>query len=530
MARVATKAAVARKTIARPVHDHDADWADLLSAISQVFGRHIGPLFTTDVADLNDIYLSRVPDERKIHDCYACRKFLENYGGLVCIGEDGHTFPAFWDAASVPEFYQSAVAAMAKAVNRAKVTGVFLSSEKTWGYIGSKGWSHFAVQSPKVYQRATLSAGQAMAAKREDHHTVARALGEYGPKVIAEAERLFLAENLDRPERFLGPLGFMGELHRARTEAKDSRLRDNILWKAVATAPDGFCHIKASVIGPLLDDIASGLDFNTIKSRFAAMLHPLRYQRPQAAPKAQTIAQAEKLFEEMGLAPSLERRFARLDEIETVWRPTVGQKETVGGVFGHLKAKRPTEIETVDAPASVMTWEKFARVVLPGAEAIKCHITGHMDFIATTTAVNADAPNIMKWDNPFAWYVYHNGSSCLQWGLSPGWVKVNAISAQPTMWGDKPQPHLGDGFVLILDGCVDSRTGQGNALFPECLRGELHGVRATIEAYSRSAEMQGREEGSACGLDIRKGAKSLGYRLRVKSCGAWTDYKLDRWD
>lgn len=200
------------------------------------------------------------------------------------------------------------------------------------------------------------------------------------------------------------------------------------------------------------------------------------------------------------------------------------------GVFGHLKAKGVPNGSTVNAPSSVMTWDKFSRVVLPGAEAIQCYVSGHMNFIATTTAAHADAPNIMKWDNPFAWYVYHGGSPVSQWGLSTGWATVNAIAAQPTMWGDKPQPHLGEGFVLILNGCVDSRTGQGNALFPECLRGDLHGVRSTIEAYSRSAEMQGRENGSACGLGIRKGSKSLGYRLRVKSCGTWTDYQLDRWD
>ena len=418
-----------------------------------------------------------------------------------------------------------------KKVSKARITGPFMSSDKTLGVASTEAWTHLAVRSQNIYQKRLLTANQAMAAKREDHHTVARALGEFTPQVIAEAIRLFDAEHLPRAEKFTGPLHWLADLHAKRTEARDARLRDNILWLAVATAPDGFCHPKASVAGPLLDAIAAGRAFNDIKAMFESMVHPLRYQRPQAAPKAQTIAHAEKIVAELGIERSLERRFARLDEIEAIWLPTVAAvKKPVGGVFGHLKAAGEPDNVAIHAPASVMTWEKFIRSALPAAEAIECYVSGAMNFIATTTAVHADAPNIMKWDNPFCWYVYHGGSPCSQWGLSNGWTKVSAISPQPTMWGKNPQPHLGEGFILILDGAVDSRTGQGNALFPECLRGDLHGVRSTIEAYSRSAEMLGREEGSACGLDIRKGSKTLGYRLRVKSCGMWTEYKIDRWD
>lgn len=528
-----------RAAVSAPESNHDADWAALLSSVPAALARYAGqPLFATDATGLNDAYLTHLGAERAIHDCYACRRFIENFGALVAITDDGHTIPVFWNAETVPAVYRTSVKTMAKAVAKARVTGVFLSSDKTWGNPTTGAWTHLAVKSPSVYPRRLLTAGQAMAAKREDHHTVARALSDFTPEMLAEAARLLEADHLSRSEKFLGPVHWLAELHAKRGEAKDARLRDNILWRAIATAPDGFCHPRSSVIGPLLENIAAGKPFAEIKAAFEAMLHPLRYQRPQAAPSAMNIAQAEKAVAALGIQPSLERRFARLDEIETIWTPAAlkAPERPAGGVFAHLQPKGPKTVQPIDAPAVTMTWEKFARTVLPGAEAIEAYVSGaRSNFIALTTAVNADAPPVLKWDhpekrNPVAWYLYPGGSPASQWGLSIGWAKVNAIAPLPPMWGEKPLPALGEGFVLVLDGAVDSNTGAGNALFPEYLIGDLHGVRATIEAYSRKAELSGREEGSACGLDLRKGAKNIGYRLRVTSCGAKTDYQLDRWD
>jgi hypothetical protein len=85
---------------------------------------------------------------------------------------------------------------------------------------------------------------------------------------------------------------------------------------------------------------------------------------------------------------------------------------------------------------------------------------------------------------------------------------------------------ISEGVVAIIEGAVDSHDG-GNALFPECLKDDLHGVRATIEAYSRSARLAGRETASACGYDIRK--SSANCVLQSFSKGSWSTYSIDRW-
>ena len=524
------KRKVAVSTVTR--HDHDADYAALLKAIHasfEVYGNE--PLFTTDVTDLNDLYLDDLDDDRQVHNCHACRQFIQRYGGLVAINGAGETQPVMWTSEMAPEFYQRAIAAMWHKVRHARVTGVFMTKHPVLGQPKTGQWTHMAVTVPRelVYRERALTAGQAMAAQRESYKTVSIALTDFKPAVLDEAIRMLTADALARSEKFLAPIKWLRALH----DRPKGRRGENILWRAIATAPEGYCHPRASVVGSLLEDIAAGMPFADIKARFDAKLGPLIYQRPQDAPSAGNIKAAEELVAKLGVAPSLERRFARLDELQISWKPAEDlPKPKGGGVFAHLEPKGEG-VRPVDLPAVTMTWDKFTRTVLSEARKLEINVPNLGNFIAMTTAVHADAPPIMKWDhetarNPVCLYVYHWGSLASQWGLRAGWAKINAITPFPYMWGSHPMPMLGEGFVLVLDGAVDSRTNSGNALFPECLRAELHGARATIEAYSKSAAISGREEASACGYSINKASAAC--HLRAFVGGAWAEYRIDRWD
>lgn len=516
---------------ASPVHDHELDYNSLLMTMRDAFANARGPLFETNADDLNGIYLSRLPDERQIHDCSACRHFLQRFGGLVTIAADGLTVPALWDPMVTPAFYLRSVGAMANAVANARVIGPFHSGDGTWGTPQTGDWTHMSVKSSRIYSHPLLTAGQAMAKKREDFATVARALSEFSAPMIAQALSAIDSGWLASEQKFQAPLRWLADLHAKRTAAKDRRVRDNLLWLAIATAPDGYCHPRASVIGTLLEDIAAGLDFQTVRARFNAKVHPLQYQRPQAHPSAGNIAEGEKIIATMGLERSLVRRFARLDECVTIWKPMLPPPPIkVDGVFSHLvpKDRSDMKVRPLIIPPQTMTWQKFVSTVLPTGECIEVNLMGRMPFSAFVTAEHADAPNILKWDNPVSWYTYHQPTPPSRWGLAPGWAKVTGIVPASPTWGDNPKPYLGDGVVMVIDGCVDTMTGQGNALFPECLIAELHAVRSTIEAYSRSAELQGRDQASACGLSVRNG--QIGYDVRVTVAGAINRYRIDRWD
>jgi hypothetical protein len=389
-----------------------------------------------------------------------------------------------------------------------------------------------SLEAPKqcLHTSKALTAGQVMAEKREDFKNVRRALGEFTAPMVEQALGLLKAEALYRSEKVLGQAQWLADIHAAMESAPKDR-RDALLWRFVGSAPAGFCHPRSSMIGTLLGDIAAGMSFDVAAKRFAEKMHPLRYQRPQAAPSAGAIEAAEKLVAKLGIEPSLQRRFARLDELVTVWKPAPAEPvETKGGVFGHLKAKGDATAASLMAPTQTITWTKFAATVLGDARSIEVHVPSRGPFVAMVTAVHADAPPILQWDlperrNPVSWYLYTGGSSAPSWGLSPNaWAKVNAITLKPSLWHGGFD-HQGDGAVLIIDGAKDSRTEQGNGLFPEILKSELHGVRSTIEAFARAATLHGREEASANGL------MAVGATVRVTSKrGIVMTYRIDRWD
>jgi hypothetical protein len=527
---------------ARP-QSHD-DYQPMISAVHSHFGATTtaGPLFTTDATDLWVLFLDALPaTERQQHSCHACRRFVEQFGGLVTIDEQGRTHPAVIGEA--PGIYARSFAAVRDRVAASRVTGVCLSPLKEWGLASNRDrkretrWFHMAVTPPVglVYRdRGIKNAEQAMAEKREEYGMLCRALAEFNADTVKQALAIVNAEALYRGEAVAGPLKWLAALHAARADLH-GRHRDNITWRAVATAPAGFCHVRSSMTGTLLEDLAAGLDFDTVKRKFSDKMHPLQYRRPTAAPSDGAIAHAEKIVSALSSAGALRRRFARLDEVSALWSPRPAEERpAAGGVFGHLRQteKRGADL-VIKAPAT--TWDKFQRTVLPDAVSMEVSVPMRGNFIALVTAADPEAPPIIQWDteehrNPVTWYLYSGGSPASQWGLAGGSrAKVNAVSLFPFAWpGMKDHGNHGAGAIFIIDGAKDSRNG-GAGLFPELLKSDYHAVSKVIEAYSNRAALEGREEASACGLDFRKGGNAS-VTVRVTTPAAVTDYTIDRWD
>lgn len=525
----------------RAADEHDA-YDAFLAHVAATFLEQCGaePLFTTgaDVEALWGLYLDGFADpaDRQHHTCHACRHFIQRFGALVTINGDGRTTPAMWSKDGTPEHFRPAVAVMAKAVRRAKVVGVFLSSDKTWGTPKAGTWRHLAVRPPAamLLRRAIQTPGQAMAERREDYGTVQRALAEFGPEHVETALTLLRTDALYRSEKVLGQAQWLADLHAARAAVRGVA-RDNVTWRAIATAPAGFCHPRSGMIGTLLEDIAAGKPYEDVAGAFRAKMHPLAYQRPQATPAAGAIAAAEKTMQQLGAAGALARRFARVDEVQALWRPRPPRPDEApsGGVFGHLKPKGAPEPSAMRIPAQTMTWVKFERDVLPGADRIEIQAPGFGNYAALVTAVDPDAPPILQWDredarNPVSWYLYSGGSSAVQWGLTSGrFHDVSAVTLKPSMWGGGHE-HQGKGVLFLIADARETRNASA-CLFPEILKSEFHGIRSVIEAYSLRATIEGMGEPHAAGLLLASGS-SWDVTVRVRVAGRALDYRMDRWD
>lgn len=529
-------------TTAKVKSADDPSYAPFLASVATTFAERTAiakVLFSVDTDSLWETYLAAFPaEERQVYVCSACKQFVQRFGGLVVIAEEtGHRVSAVWNPEANDGMFVAVAEAMRQAVERLSVSSAFIAPAGTLGTPLTGEWTHIHAVLPQKLARTDrlLTANQIGTAIRENVATVERALDEFPLTAVAEALRVLEADALSRAEKFIGPVRWLHNLHIARGGAKDERKRAAVIWQAVATSPEGYSHPRASVVGPLLEGIIAGKSFETLRAEFAAMLHPLRYQRPQAAPSAGNIAEAERIVAQLGIAPSLERRFARLDECETIWVPAV-QREApkAGGVFAHLAPKEPAA-HGLQLPAQTMTWDKFQRTVLPTATAIDMRVPSTGSFMALTAATNDDAPPIIRWDrddkrNSVSWYLYNGGSLAAQWGLTGNsWCPLTAVVPLPNLWGSAPSPQHGEGFILMLSGAVDTRDA-GLALFPEHLREDLRAIRSTIEAFSGRGTISGREQASASGYDMRKGDKNIGVRLRVTVAGKSSEFVIDRWD
>lgn len=374
-------------------------------------------LYRVNAPHLWETYLANLPDDgRFVYDCRTCKNFIERYGNIVTIDEYGKVVSVLWGTA-VPVYFADSVEAMNRLIqNTAKVSGVFISDIDILGTPITGVWTHLHAVLPNklVNHSRTKNADQIMAEKLEDFRILFNALQQYPMNVVEQAVLLLQTNTMYRGDQVLGIAEWFKKVHES-IDDKTGVCRTNLIWKAVGEAPAGFCHIKSSMIGTLLDDILAGYSTRVIMARFEEKMNPQNYMRSQSAPTAAAIEQAEKLVEKLGIEDSLRRRYARFDEMadKCIWKPKVmkvadNKKST--GVFSHLTPKDTKSANDIllYLPTTIMTWEKFTRTILPTAEKIAVKIDNPNRFMALVTEAVKDSENIFQWDNPFSWY-YHGG-------------------------------------------------------------------------------------------------------------------------
>lgn len=374
-------------------------------------------LFLVRTEELYDVFLSNIPKEAQQHyNCNACRHFINRFGGLVTINENGVMDSVIWEPENTPQFFVPAVTALKDVVLQSRVNNVFIPESRKLGMPKTGEWTHLHVEVPKsmVFSSRTQSAGQAMAEKRQEFEMIHRALQDFTIETVEQALELINAEVLYRGDKAKGNVDWLKQLIVKRNSAKTADKKRNIVWLAISDAPAGFTHIRSSAAGTLLKNIALGLSVSEIAEEFRKVMDPNNYMRSQTGPSAAAIYEAEKLMDKLGegVKRALNRRYATLEEVPKMWVPKAPFVPFVTdyqpGVFSHLTAQTKKGSSSLDIPAKLMTWEKFHKTVMPTADSIEVLVENPNRFMALVTAADPSAENILQWDNTFSWY-YHGG-------------------------------------------------------------------------------------------------------------------------
>lgn len=524
---------------------HETDYVQYLARIQARFNANVAAdsrLFEVKCKDLYQLYLKlaeSAPGGRQYHNCNACNRFLTRYAHLVTINPDGTLKSVMWDPADADsEFYLKVNTALKQAVESGVITGEFYESETVWGNPKTGNWVHYGIRPPKnlLFTNRLLTVGQHSAKRLEVQQMARRAFLEFSPELLKQAEAILTSGQVPNHQQFLPALQWLATVH-ANLAGKKGSIRDNLLAKEIAKAPEAFAHIRGSSVGTLLQSLAAGEDATAALYKFKAITHTSVYNRAVAPVKTGAIARAETIIEKLGLQASLNRRSAKISEVETVWTPPVQEVTQPQGIFGHLRpvaAPKPLDLSTKTVTA--MTWEKFVATVLPKAISIMAWMKQDpMPFGGIVTASDSLAPPIYRWDseekrNPFAWYTYDGGAYCSSFGLTElSWVEVKAITTLPCSWGPKADQTPRQGAYLLLEGASDS-ADSGSMIFPEFLLGDLQEVRKVIEAHSRKSPLLGKGPGDASGLKLSQ-ERPINIHLSVVLQGSVrSQYLIDRWD
>jgi hypothetical protein len=535
-------------------HIEEQEYAIFLAQFQHSFNEAVEghtALYTTDATNLFQLYLDNLnPDIRQYHTCRTCEYFFTKYGNLVTISETGQVKPVMWALISTHSDLLPAIVACYNKVAKANVTGVFVNTNKMWGQSQNQAhngdiWTHIHVTAPSrlcSVHGKHLTDNQVRANKAALFESIANYLYDIDLKSLKKARSILRSDQCYRAEPVIGGLEFLLDLKQAVDNEKNNKTKLNLIWRAIATNPEGYCHPRASMVGYVLESIAQDLHDEHIIAKFNEAMNPTKYRTPTAAPAEQLIDQAEKIVQAQGLERSFERRYAATSEIQKIWVPKSIPSNEKDGFFSKVRSRNGVDELLVSSTYTKMTWEKFRATVLDTADQIEVYVKPHNNpFGALVTNVHSDAKPIIQWDNedqrnPFSWYVHVNGVSAANIKLAPGWTRVTAISLQPNLWNDQDKyQHLGKAVFLILEGIDDllyRNKPEGAALFPQIMKSEYHSISRVIQAYSDKSCIQQIDMPKACGfrLSIDNKLRDWEAKLRVTSYGVRTEYHLDRWD
>lgn len=359
------------------------------------------------------------------HDCACCRNFIKNIGNAVAI-IDGDV-ATVWDVHGLPEPYATVAKAMHEFVASKKITGVFRRGEQRYGAEFTREtmddgkvhrWNHFyAVLTNKHFTR---DVGAVLGDINATIQVFQRGLEDFTPEAFETVLGLIKAKALYRGEEHLEKIKTFQKLckqYQALPTAKAKLLFVYTNYKLP------FARFRNEAIGTLFKDLCSMVPVEEgsteMKSeftleeavgRFEFKVAGPNYKRSTALITPRMVDDAMKTIKELDLEDALQRRFAKLSDVSVnnvLWVDSSVQSKMKGGLAGLLmetaKANVATDVDKRKAEA--ISIDDFMANVLPKSKALDMFVKNNHfgNFVSLTAPVHADAKQLFKWDNGFAW-------------------------------------------------------------------------------------------------------------------------------
>ena len=510
--------------------------------------QYASPIFITDLnhRQLYSDFQNALPEDMKqVYNCNSCRGFVRRYGGLVVVDDEGSVKPLLWDPTDleIDPVFRSSIDAVARQFEGRRVFREYkvveLTNTKMKSSCEKGGFNHMYLSmldsrisrgSPKEF---------APTATKELATMLGAVIKTYRLDTVREVTQILEQDKLPQADNHKAAARWLLDLLENDKikggGASDSVARHNLGYRYAASAFTGcVSQVKNGVLSNLLEWIENNESWKTIEKKWNEQTHPLQYLRPQAAPKAGNIAASERLFKALCITENdLRRRFLVFNDIPkdvVMWQadPDTASKNTAphklfANVTPKISTTKSSRSGTRDLPPTQITFTKLMKSMLPTAKKLEYKLSTNDGLYFFITGFPGTKP-LMQWhfddnDNRASWMVYHNPFPVKEHGLKPNeWNEVGAIIPFPHLWdggdsttslplpneialskvkGSESNPtqgktqqglkwyHAKNGFryLMTFPGIYNTHTSH-LSLFSTLLKGEFHGARSTIEAYS----------------------------------------------
>ena len=362
-----------------------------------------------------DLYLDSFPDgtneiyrERRQYDCSCCRQFIKNYGSIVGI-IDGQMV-SVWDV-EIEAPFQVVANALKTHIESLPIANVFYSKFAQLGTDynhelindQSHKWEHFYYKLPSALVSSNSKSIESLqGAIRQTKDVIKRSFEELTPSVIGDVLELIAEKSLYKGEENKTALESFQKLQKGFIVSKN---KDNYCW-GTAVKHGRVAAIRNTAIGTLLINLSGGMDLDLAVKKYESVVAPSNYKRPKAIFTKSMREAAEKKVSELGFMESLQRRYAKVDDIsikDVIWA-SGESKKVMKTPFDLLESDEKVSTKKLDHLEEVGI-EYFLENLLPNAETLEVLVDNshRNNFVSLITAKNEDSKSMFKWGNNFSW-------------------------------------------------------------------------------------------------------------------------------
>lgn len=416
-------------------------------------------LFEVDVEkdEVYKKYLESFPEgtnkifrERREFECSACRKFIRDMGNVVMI-KNGEV-KTIWDFTVTDHKFQTVIDELNYYVKHKPIKDVFVTKNNSFGLEsnlekledgGVIEWNHFYLdlQDHLVTKDIYKSVDSIKADLRATKEVFKRSLDEITKDSIATVLELISQNSLYRGEKWKEGLERLSEFKDEYSNLETEREKDLYTWEESVDLYNSIARIRNHSIGTLLTNLSEGMPLDTAVAKYEDIVAPENYQRPKPVYTKKMLAQAKEKVNRLGFMDSLERRYAKLDDI-TVNNILFSNKDVAKDLNGDVFDEMEDEI-TVNpkklSKVQEVSINKFVEDILPKANELEVLFENRLanNLVSLIAPVNQDSKTMFKWDNKFSWaYTGNLTDSSLKENVKNAGGKVDGVLRFSIQWND----------------------------------------------------------------------------------------------